>query len=85
MLRFLGMQRFLGLFVLLTLIGSITFGWAHRPWWLIVPPLVLLGAAFRASSYTAAPMAEGGIPTTEFWRGGIIGTNVRFALLNANL
>jgi hypothetical protein len=82
MLRFLGMQRFLGLFVLLTMIGSIAFGWAHKPWWLIVPPLVLLGAVFRTSAYTAARMAESGISTVEFWSGGVIGRNVGFALLN---
>ena len=68
MIRLLGMPRFLGLFIVLTLIGSMAFGWVHKPIWLIVPPLLLAAAALRTSAYTAARMGESGIPTTsDFW------------------
>ncbi len=81
MLRFLGMHRSLGLFLLLTLTGSIAFGWVHKPLWLIVPPLVLTAAAFRASFYTASRMSESGIPRTEFWHGVTL-PNIMFSFLN---
>ncbi len=82
MIRFLGMARFLGLFVLLTMIGSVAFGWAHKPWWLIAPPLVLAAAALRTTAYTAARMGESGIPTTSDYRSGALGQAVVFALRN---
>lgn len=70
MIRLLGMPRFLVLFIALTMIGSIAFGWGHKPIWLLVPPPLLAAAALRTSAYTAARMAESGIPTTsDFWSG----------------
>ena len=82
MVRLLGMPRFLGLFIVLALIGSVAFGWMHKPLWLVVPPLVLSAAALRTSGYTAARMAESGIPTTAGYWSGAIGRAVAFALQN---
>jgi hypothetical protein len=82
MLRLLGMPRFLGLFIVLTLIGSVAFGWMHKPLWLVVPPLVLSAAALRTSGYTSARMAGSGIPTTTGYWSGAIGQAVVFALRN---
>jgi hypothetical protein len=82
MIRFLGMANFLGVFIVLTLIGSMTFGWMHKPLWLAVPPVVLAAAALRTSGYTAARMAESGIPRSmEYWSGAV-GQAVVFALRN---
>ena len=82
MIRHFGMPRFLGLFIVLTLIGSVAFGWLHKPLWLIVPPFVLAAAALQTSAYTAARMGESGIPTTSDYWSGAIAKAVVFALRN---
>jgi hypothetical protein len=60
------MQGFLNFFLILTFVGSVAFGWTHKPLWLLVPPVVIAAAGLRTSMYTAARMKESGLSTANF-------------------
>jgi hypothetical protein len=79
------MQGLGALLILATWVGSAIFGWTHHLWWLVVPPIVMLGFLALLTGTTSSEMARHGIGVGETIKNIGASAPLGFALWNTLL